>query len=748
MCALIRPLVEEASGTVFFYTTNNMFMMTEIYKYELRLTVRHNQFVFNARLLPDAWNPVCVGYHSGYTQVWAALRGEFLNVKTVHSVDYTRRGYKLCLGAPLRDTKTPTFVGDVAAVLVVAEWPRLKLPNLATCDTLVSDSVASSILGHTWRGVGHLLRVDYNQEEFCSGGSHTHWVKVPGGYTKTRDTCQSLGGHVATRQEATYGRVTVADKTCITDDLHVSWLGHDHQDPGPLAARCPTLLVNGTIGSRSCLDDLECSVCGAPVWLRYTLYGDVPQFDRYFFLRTLSDGSSYFQGVDTSQITLTDGWWVLSSRVHRHTWRLTSDPWPVGRHLWYCGHTTTTLTLTSCTMAQFSSHSGHCLPRSRRCNSIHDFPDGSDEERCQERLVERPHDYDTLTPPTNSNNEPIQVSYMFTVNNIQEISTTPETAVVDMTITLCWHDPRLRIWDGPRLTVFPCSRIWYPEVGGRAGDGTGGEINLRVDQRGCYVNDLNTRYDLNDPLMGRVRHGADTLIYMNQQLRLKSPCYGEPYLYPYGNYECNVSFYMKSFNMEDRLQAQHPTGRVNYVSKTRRLLGYRLLGITFENESSCGTLTVHLRSEFEYHILNTLAPSVLVVIICYSSLFFPLGSFTDRIMVSLGALLVLAALFSQISGFYVSTPYYRLLDMWYASLISLCFIIVMVNMMVNCLQQKRTQHTLYSLVSSRSEQDASQESLRSPPERGAHLNMACKVLLLALFTAGAVIFTLLATNVI
>ncbi|KAG7173327.1 hypothetical protein Hamer_G022682, partial [Homarus americanus] len=60
-----------------------------------------------------------------------------------------------------------------------------------------------------------------------------------------------------------------------------------------------------------------------------------------------------------------------------------------------------------------------------------------------------------------------------------------------------------------------------------------------------------------------------------------------------------------------------------------------------------------------------------------------LEDFTNRIMVSLTAQLVLAALFTSTTQSSVKTPYLKLIDVWYAAVITFCFVIVITQTLVN-----------------------------------------------------------------
>ncbi|KAG7171704.1 Low-density lipoprotein receptor-related protein 1-like 11 [Homarus americanus] len=95
--------------------------------------------------------------------------------------------------------------------------------------------------------------------------------------------------------------------------------------------------------------------------------------------------------------------------------------------------------------------------------------------------------------------------------------------------------------------------------------------------------------------------------------------------------------------------------------------------------------------------------------------FFDLDDFTDRIMVPLTSLLVLAALFTQTSQSIPKTAYLKLIDIWYVTLIITDFLIIVMlvfienqRMQENCLRLRlilsfksahkimpRTQHSVY-----------------------------------------------------
>lgn len=118
----------------------------------------------------------------------------------------------------------------------------------------------------------------------------------------------------------------------------------------------------------------------------------------------------------------------------------------------------------------------------------------------------------------------------------------------------------------------------------------------------------------------------------------------------------------------------------------RKDLGeFLLLDLTHSVVADHKMVNVNFRMEtlFGFHLLNSFTPSFLICLISYSTFFFSIQDFNERVMVSLTSLLVLAALFTQASDTSVRTPYFKFLDIWYVVLIIFAFTVVIVNIMIN-----------------------------------------------------------------
>ncbi|XP_042873641.1 ligand-gated ion channel 50-like [Penaeus japonicus] len=89
---------------------------------------------------------------------------------------------------------------------------------------------------------------------------------------------------------------------------------------------------------------------------------------------------------------------------------------------------------------------------------------------------------------------------------------------------------------------------------------------------------------------------------------------------------------------------------------------------------------------YRYYIGNIFLPSLLFVIICYTTLYFDLADFEDRIMVSLTSLLVLSTFFNQVSQTIPRTAYLKLIDVWFLALICQQFFIILSLVLVETLR--------------------------------------------------------------
>lgn len=94
-------------------------------------------------------------------------------------------------------------------------------------------------------------------------------------------------------------------------------------------------------------------------------------------------------------------------------------------------------------------------------------------------------------------------------------------------------------------------------------------------------------------------------------------------------------------------------------------------------------IRISLENLSGFYVCTTYIPTFFMVAICYSTFYYNLDDFNDRIMISLTALLVLATLFTQITETTPKTAYLKLLDIWFVSAILMNFVIIMILVVIN-----------------------------------------------------------------
>ncbi|CAL4103971.1 unnamed protein product, partial [Meganyctiphanes norvegica] len=97
-------------------------------------------------------------------------------------------------------------------------------------------------------------------------------------------------------------------------------------------------------------------------------------------------------------------------------------------------------------------------------------------------------------------------------------------------------------------------------------------------------------------------------------------------------------------------------------------------------------------NQFVYYIGNAYLPSFLLIVISYSTFYFNLNDFQDRVMVSITGLLVLTGLFTQTSSSVPKTAYLKLIDIWYMFCIIMDFVMVICIVIINAIHGSEFVH--------------------------------------------------------
>ena len=191
--------------------------------------------------------------------------------------------------------------------------------------------------------------------------------------------------------------------------------------------------------------------------------------------------------------------------------------------------------------------------------------------------------------------------------------------------------------------------------------------------------------------------------------------------------------------------------KIEFHGKSRTLGEYYLLDSVArlgEYDSSI-VVELTLKGLYGYHLVNSFTPSLLIYLICYATLFLPIKDFNERLMVSMTALLVIAALFTQASNASVRTSYFKYLDIWFVVLIAFCFLLVIFNIWLHKIYNENIDH-LASRQKSTYEAVPQEENSKTLPyfQTAQYYNLVFRILFAVFLFIFCVLFCCAAMEII
>ena len=234
------------------------------------------------------------------------------------------------------------------------------------------------------------------------------------------------------------------------------------------------------------------------------------------------------------------------------------------------------------------------------------------------------------------------------------------------------------------------------------------------------------------------------LTYFVQGL-FRIPCRFNLRKYPFASQECSLTFNVETQSSMTLKRSWSSFERVAKIRLPERtIVGEYILVDCYVAEFTHRSVTLFFKFApfYSYHLLSSFFTSLLIVLISYATFLFQTEDFNERIMVSLTALLVLTALFTQSNLGTVQTSYFKLLDIWYASLITFTFLNVICVTGLNTWQHKLRKSAL-SL--SNSSEDPKMELVTGKMNM---YNYICLAILFGCFSSFCVVLILYAVDII
>ena len=460
-----------------------------------------------------------------------------------------------------------------------------------------------------------------------------------------------------------------------------------------------------------------CVVCSFSEFPVITVNGLCDSIDydwNYYIKLGEAHEISYYEGYKSYNILKDNDTWKfkpknggkIASNIYRKI--EDADSYPVGRSTWnvyapICENdkgVRKNISFSTCEFGkQFTCNSGRCITLYKRCDHVFDCEDRSDEEGC--KLILRPDTYRKVQPPEPINrSEPLSITTEVEIVSIDSIDVINMVVGLTIKIRLKWRDPRLTFANlvrGGKNIVQPgtVQGLWIPLDYMIFENSIIGEI---YDSPGYYVKveamDSSLPKDESDPIQNRLFSGANNTLYISERYRLKYRCKFWLRGFPFDRQNCKFVIQMKSDAITTiSLTQANPPVRYDGPDVVEQ---FKMRNITVmtntDTRRTSFNLTIIMDRVYTDQLITAFFPSYLLWLLAYMTLFISLDNFTDRIMVSVTALLVLAALLSSINSSLPDTSYFKYIDLWFLWYTTNIFLIASFHICLGVIEDELKVH--------------------------------------------------------
>ncbi|CAL4084719.1 unnamed protein product, partial [Meganyctiphanes norvegica] len=246
-------------------------------------------------------------------------------------------------------------------------------------------------------------------------------------------------------------------------------------------------------------------------------------------------------------------------------------------------------------------------------------------------------------------------------------------------LELKWKDLRIKyanLHENENVNVIQGKQnMWLPEL--KIIDDTLGQADITVRGELLLVmkNEEPLPEDLQNLSEDIIYDGGGNTLELTKEMTVSFQCQFDLGMYPFDTQVCSLTFFLDGLDASLVNLHQGLKGAVYEGSKI--LPEYKVSKISMQPiQTLQGTrhkMVLTLQNKYVYFMGNAYLPSLLLVIISYSTFFFHLDDFSNRVMVNITSMLVLTALFAQTSASVPMTAYFKLIDIWYTTCIIIDF---------------------------------------------------------------------------
>ncbi|XP_064117991.1 uncharacterized protein LOC135223484 isoform X2 [Macrobrachium nipponense] len=405
---------------------------------------------------------------------------------------------------------------------------------------------------------------------------------------------------------------------------------------------------------------------------------------------------------------------------------------PFGRRTWTFaeGNKTSSWVLTACSKNEFTCDTGVCLDLAKRCSGKDDCGDESDEQ-CK-LIKPLPSSYSPSRPPKLET--PLDISLKLVA--IKDVDVDLGKIQVQIQINTTWADGRVTLIQMSNYSDdnFVDKTIWKPSyyfANGFFEDNVNYIKKKNVIERTVANRNSDGKMGIVNSYEGfEYNAESNANITHIESVASSFDCDFDLLYYPFEVHLCEIQIALTQFGA---YKAYFDTRMINLQPDNFTLTDFTTQPIcyTFVNQSTnqANLLKIHIMLSRRYgaYILTTFLPCIVLTIIGSLTEFFEDDNFSDRINVTLAALIVIASLISQVAMTVPVSAQPKLIDMYFCfSMFRLfsCFVHHSLLCLVRCFwdqrdkkREEKATNVQDSLLPLKDDDDVPAAPTYSPPSK-------------------------------
>ena len=444
-------------------------------------------------------------------------------------------------------------------------------------------------------------------------------------------------------------------------------------------------------------------------------------FDQDFHFMLDDDGFMKLQGFKRSIIffNFTLNMWQMQSQESptavayskslRQDLALGLNTWTVSNdNECQIGEVEVKFKLTTCGKDEFTCSNGLCVSMQERCDSARHCDDWSDEIGCS--LTKLPASYMKQFSPIQIINKAIvkvPVSLSLWIDDILEISEIDGSLDIKFGVYMTWIDYRitfhnLKLNSANTISGTELASIWIPQLifrNTRMLEETvtnDNKVILTVQRNGTFSKSGN---DIVHEIM--VFEGIENPLNYERAFRKIFQCHYDMRMYPFDSQTCYIDLILKRSDEDfvdivpDIIEMRGDTELLQY-----QVLSWKIGNHQFGSKVNGVRVTIVFGRKILNQILTVYVPTLLIIVIVYSTNFFKDFFFEAVVTVNLTGMLVLTTMYLSVAGGLPQTSYIKMVEIWLLFTLMVPFVEVILHVYMDSLRVSLKDSSLFLEVDS------------------------------------------------